>query len=163
MMQQLGRWYVRYFNNRYERTGTLYEGRFKSSVVQSSEYFLTCQRYIEMNPVRAGMVEAPADYSWSSYRAHALGCEVRMWTPHDEYLALGRTKTARLDAYRGLFTQPQSPKVVSKIRTATRTGFAFGNKQFRQELERKTGQRQFLRKRGPRAKAEELPNQEFLL
>ena len=77
-MQYLGRYYVRYFNYRYHRSGTLFEGRFKSSIVQSHRYLLACQRYIELNPVRAGMVSDPADYTWSSYRAHAFGQAVKM-------------------------------------------------------------------------------------
>ena len=81
-MQYLGRHYVRYFNTTYGRTGTLYEGRFKSSIVQSQYYLLACLRYIELNPVRAAMVKDPAEYAWSSYRAHALGAQVKMWEPH---------------------------------------------------------------------------------
>ena len=98
-MQFLGRLYVRYFNFTYRRTGTLFEGRFKSSIVQDGEYLLACQRYIELNPVRAGMVDDPAEYMWSSYRAHAFGVKVRMWSPHDEYRALGSTEFSRLTAY----------------------------------------------------------------
>lgn len=79
LMQYLGRYNVRYFNFHYQRTGTLYEGRFKSSIVQTRKYLLACQRYIELNPVRAGMVTDPADYAWSSYRSHALGCNVKMY------------------------------------------------------------------------------------
>ena len=95
LMQYVGRFYVRFFNFQYQRTGTLYEGRFKSSIVQTRDYLLACQRYIELNPVRAGMVTDPADYAWSSYHAHALGCAVKMWTPHAEYLALGRNQKSR--------------------------------------------------------------------
>jgi putative transposase len=73
LMQTLGRYYVRYFNNTYRRTGTLWEGRFKSCVVDEENYLLVCQRYIELNPVRAGMVSAPEGYRWSSYRANGLG------------------------------------------------------------------------------------------
>ena len=83
-MQYLGRYYVRYFNYRHRRSGTLFEGRFKSSIVQSRRYLLACQRYIELNPVRAGMVGDPADYTWSSYRAHAFGRTAKMWQPHPE-------------------------------------------------------------------------------
>ena len=102
-MQFLGRFYVRYFNFTYRRTGTLYEGRFKSSIVQHRHYLLACQRYIELNPVRAGMVDDPADYLWSSYRAHALGIRPKMWKPHAQYLALGATRASRMKAYRQLF------------------------------------------------------------
>lgn len=88
-VQYLGRLYARYFNFTYRRTGTLYEGRFKSSVVQDRHYLLACQRYIELNPTRAGMVDDPADYLCSSYRTHAFGNGAKIWTPHLEYPALG--------------------------------------------------------------------------
>ena len=87
MMQTLGRRYVRSINQRYGRTGTLWEGRFKSSVMESERYLLTCMRYIELNPVRAAMVVAPEDYQWSSYRRHALGEGDGWLTDHDCYLA----------------------------------------------------------------------------
>jgi putative transposase len=151
-MQYLGRFYVRYFNFHYRRTGTLYEGRFKSSVVQSSQYLLACQRYIELNPVRAGMVTDPANYSWSSYRAHALGGKVKMWTPHSEYLALGSTCGFRTAAYRRLFKEELDRKLVSEIRLAANTGLALGNDRFKAEVERLTGQRQRHLKRGPKPK-----------
>jgi REP-associated tyrosine transposase len=82
MMQMLGRYYVRYFNYTYQRTGALWEGRFKSCVVDSEEYLLICQRYIELNPVRAGMVNSPCEYTWSSYKANGLGKPASLWTPH---------------------------------------------------------------------------------
>ena len=100
LMQSLGRRYVRYFNREYKRTGTLWEGRFKSSVVQTEYYFLQCQRYIELNPVKAGMVEDPAEYSWSSYQSHDLGRKVVMLSPHAEYLKLDKNEKARQEAYR---------------------------------------------------------------
>jgi len=100
-MQYLGRHYVRRFNYRYRRTGTLFEGRFKSGIVQSREYLLICQRYIELNPVRAGMVNDPADYTWSSYRAHAFAMPMRLWSPHPEYLALGKTAVESKNSARG--------------------------------------------------------------
>jgi putative transposase len=86
LMQYLGRYYVRHFNYTYARSGTLFEGRFKSSIVQEDHYFLTCLRYIELNPVRAGLVKDPGDYRWSSYRAHAFEVNVGLWTPHSRYL-----------------------------------------------------------------------------
>jgi len=82
MMQALGRRYVRYFNHTYRRTGTLWEGRFKSSLVQSEIYLLQCYRYIELNPVRADMVEEPSVYVWSSYRCNGLGVESELCTSH---------------------------------------------------------------------------------
>jgi putative transposase len=94
LFQYLGRLYVRYFNFAYARSGTLFEGRFKSSLVQQERYFLTCLRYIELNPVRAGMVTDPGDYCWSSYRMHAFGIAAKLWAPHAAYLALGRKRAS---------------------------------------------------------------------
>ena len=137
-MQYLGRYYVRYFNYRYRRSGTLYEGRFKSSIVQCRNYLLACQRYIELNPVRAGMVNDPADYIWSSYRAHALGVKVKMWTPHSEYLALGPTSASRLLAYRKLVGEELGSELISEIRKAANTGLVLGNDCFKREVEQLT-------------------------
>ncbi|MFT6644947.1 MAG: putative transposase [Patiriisocius sp.] len=95
LMQTLGRLYVRYFNHQYQRSGTLFEGRYRSSVVQQEDYLLACQRYIELNPVRAGLVQDPGDYRWSSYRAHAFGVEPGMWSPHGIYNALGQDNVSR--------------------------------------------------------------------
>src|SRR5690348_1132785 len=100
MMQMLGRRYVRYFNNRFERTGTLWEGRFRSSVIDSERYFFQCSRYIETNPVRAGLAMRPADYPWSSYRCNALGAFDSLVTAHPLYRALGDHDVTRCDAYR---------------------------------------------------------------
>lgn len=163
LMQFLGRYYVRHFNFQYRRTGTLYEGRFKSSIVQSRKYLLACQRYIELNPVRAGMVSDPADYSWSSYRAHALGCHVKMWSPHDEYLALGTSKLARSDAYQALFRNKLDQELVADIRQAANVGLALGNDKFKEEVERLTGQRQHHLKRGPKPKPKPNLKEGFLL
>jgi len=151
-MQYLGRYYVRYFNYRYQRTGTLYEGRFRSSIIQSEQYLLACQRYIELNPVRAGMVDHPAEYKWSSYRAHALGAKVKMWTPHPEYLALGPTSESRLLNYRKLVSEEPGRMPISEIRKAANTGLSLGNDNFRREVEQLTGQRQHPLKRGPKPK-----------
>jgi putative transposase len=141
-MQYLGRYYVRRFNYRYRRSGTLFEGRFKSSVVQSREYLLVCQRYIELNPVRAGMVGDPADYTWSSYRAHAFGKSVGLWQPHPEYLLLGKTPAQRRSVYRQFFAEELSAKVLTDIRDALNTGLALGNDRFRTEVAELTGQPQ---------------------
>ena len=149
-MQHLGRNYVRYFNDRHSRSGTLFEGRFRSNVVQTTEYLLACQRYIELNPVRAGMVRDPADYGWSSYRAHAFGRQVRMWKPHFEYLALGRTRALRASVYRRFFSQQLSGQVITDIRDSLNTGLALGNNRFKQQVEKLTGQPQRHLKRGPK-------------
>jgi len=162
-MQSLGRNYVRFFNYRNQRTGTLFEGRFKSCLVQSGEYLLACQRYIELNPVRAGLVSDPADYTWSSYRAHALGHAVKMWQPHAQYLELSHNRAARMSAYRQLFAQELGQDLTSDIRDSLNTGLVLGNERFQREVELLTGQRQYHLKRGPKPKNKAHTNQEFFL
>jgi putative transposase len=134
-MQYLGRHYVRHFNFRYRRTGTLFEGRFKSSLIQSDAYLIACQRYIELNPVRASLVSDPGDYVWSSYRCHALGRDVRMWSPHTLYLELGRSATERTSSYRKMFGQELNAHLIEDIRFAAHTGLVLGTERFRCELE----------------------------
>jgi len=136
MMQSVGRRYVRYFNREYQRSGTLWEGRFKSSLVQSETYLLQCQRYIELNPVRAGMVSDPAQYVWSSYQCHALGLAVRMSTPHEEYLALGDADSIRQSRYRELFRFHVDDELTKDIRLALNKGMALGGEKFKDEIER---------------------------
>jgi len=152
-MQFLGRHYVRYFNYRYGRTGTLFEGRFKSSIIQSNRYLLACYRYIELNPVRAGLAQDPADYVWSSYRSNALGQPAKLWSPHQEYLELGASKLQRLKAYQQLFSNGLGTELVTDIRNALNTGLVLGNDRFRAEVEQLTGQPQTHRKRGPKPKS----------
>ena len=135
LMQFVGRQYVPYFNYRYSRTGTLFEGRFKSSVVQSTEYFLNCLQYIELNPVRAGMTRDPGDYHWSSYRAHAFGTPARMWNPHHAYMALGKSPSERQEVYRQLIGSNLSSEVIQKIRHCLNTGLVLGTETFRREVE----------------------------
>ncbi|MCW8942349.1 MAG: transposase [Gammaproteobacteria bacterium] len=135
MMQAIGRRYVRYFNREYRRSGTLWEGRFKSSLVQSETYLLRCQRYIELNPVRAGMVTDPAEYTWSSYQCHALGKRVQMSDPHVEYLSLGKTDSIRQDAYRKLFLAHVDDELIKDIRSAVNKGMALGSERFKDEIE----------------------------
>jgi putative transposase len=134
MMQSLGRQYVRYFNKAYRRTGTLCEGRFKSCLVQTSEYLLYCYRYIELNPVRANMVTDPADYVWSSHRSNACGLESSLRTPHEEYLRLGQTEKQRTQNYRSLFAAHLEPALQKEIRESLNTGLALGSERFKDEL-----------------------------
>jgi putative transposase len=122
MMQSLGGKYVRYFNTRYGRTGTLWEGRYRASLIDSERYFLQCSRYIEMNPVRAGLVGEPAAYRWSSFRCNAEGAADALVRSHPLYLSLGRWRTARCDAYRALFDTPLSRPMLDAIRRATNRG-----------------------------------------
>ena len=123
-MKSLGCRYVHYFNRGHERTGTLWEGRYRSALVDTARYFFTCMRYIEWNPVRSHIVARPEDYRWSSYRANAMGSDIGVTlTPHQTYLALARTAAARQSAYRRLFRQPLAQEELQAIRHATdRTG-----------------------------------------
>ena len=141
MMQSLGRRYVRYFNREYQRSGTLWEGRFKSSLVQSEDYLLKCQRYIELNPVRANMVADPAEYAWSSYQYHALGKSIALCTPHEEYLHLGDTNLDKQAAYRELFKSHIDGELLVDIRSAVNKGLALGGEHFKSEIERLCGRR----------------------
>ena len=153
LMKFLGQRYVQYVNRTYKRSGTLWEGRFRASLVQTEQYLLTCYRYIEMNPVRANMVQHPKDYLWSSYAANALGKKADWLTPHDEYLALGSNNTERRSAYRDLFKTGLDPEVLRDIRTSTHGGYVIGNHRFREQIEQMLRQRATPRERGrPRTK-----------
>jgi putative transposase len=148
LMQGLGRRYVQYINRFYKRSGTLWEGRFKASVVQAEEYLLKCYRYIELNPVRAGMVAHPRDYSWSSYRHHAEGARSEVVCDHALYLAIDRDSDRRRQAYRDLFRTELDEAALSEIRSASRRGHALGNERFREEIELASGRRRTLGKPG---------------
>ena len=152
MMQYLGRFYVRYFNLSYQRTGTLWEGRFHSCLIQSEAYLLTCQRYIELNPVRAGMVKDPADYKWSSYRANGMGIESKLITYHPIYLGLGNSKLERLKNYRILFESELDENLLGDIRYATNKGLILGTEKFKAEVAALTNRRTQPQKRGPTPK-----------
>jgi len=141
MMQSVGRRYVRYFNYTYRRSGTLWEGRYKSSLVQAEDYLLLCQRYIELNPVRAGMVGDPSDYAWSSYRCNGMGIESDIYTPHEEYLLLGKSKNQRLQAYRSLFKAHVESELLEEIRNSVNGGLALGKERFKDEIEALYGRR----------------------
>lgn len=149
MMQQVGRRYVRYFNDRYGRSGTLWEGRFRSCLVQDEVYLLQCYRYIELNPVRAGMVNDPTEYRWSSHRTNALGVESGLCTPHAAYLALGEGE-ARLAAYRALLSAELEEEPMVAIRRATQCGLALGDDRFVRAMEARTGMWLRPRRPGPR-------------
>lgn len=119
MMQAIGREYVRYFNDRHARTGTLWEGRFRSALIDCDRYFFTCSRYIELNPVRARMVASPADYRWSSFGFNALGVNDNVVTPHALYNALGARTSERLVAYHALFDEHLAEHDLDVIRQTT--------------------------------------------
>jgi len=150
LMMDLGRTYVRYVNNIYHRTGTLWEGRFKSSMVDSTRYLIACYRYIELNPVRANMVRLPAEYAWSSYHANALGEQCELITPHERWLALGRNDKDRRRAYLDLFTESLDPKSVEDIRFGVSKGLPVGGQNFKRMIETKLQIRLGTGKRGRR-------------
>lgn len=148
LMKALGQRYVQYFNRTYRRSGTLWEGRYRSCLTQAEDYLLACQRYIELNPVRARMVEHPAEYRWSSYRANAQGEASSLLDPHAVYLALGATPEARQASYRELFRYELEPGLVDEIRRATNGNFALGNARFSAEVAAMLGRRVTPRQAG---------------
>jgi putative transposase len=155
MMKALGQRYVQYFNKTYRRSGTLWEGRYRSCPTQAETYLLACQRYIELNPVRAAMVEHPADYRWSSYRANAQGEANPLVTPHNLYQALGPAPEARQSAYRELFRHELEPGMVDRIRQATNGNYALGSALFGEQIETALKQRAMPGKAGRPRKAAE--------
>lgn len=148
MMQSLGRRYVQYFNFEYDRSGTLWEGRFKSCLIQAERYLLEVYKYIELNPVRARMVSDPGEYRWSSYQVNALGKVSGLCTPHQEYISLGEESSSRQSNYRELFVHQVEGKLLEEIRDNTNKGMAVGNDRFKEELESLTGRRLKSKKRG---------------
>ncbi len=141
MMKALGQRYVQYFNRTYRRSGTLWEGRYRSCLTQAEDYLLACQRYIELNPVRAAMVAHPGEYRWSSYRANAQGEADRLLQPHEVYRALGTDVENRQAVYRELFRYELEPGLVDEIRRATNGNFALGSERFGVELAQLLGRR----------------------
>jgi putative transposase len=135
LMKHLGQRYVQYVNRRYERVGTLWAGRFRSHPVQRAHYLLACYRYIELNPVRAGMVRHPGDYAWSSYRVNAGLRRSSLLTPHDEYLAIGAAQ------YQRLFRHAFNPRELAQIRSAATGCFALGDERFVAEIATHAGRR----------------------
>jgi putative transposase len=141
VMQSLGRRYVRYVNDRYHRTGTLWEGRYKSCLVDSENYLLRCYRYIELNPVRARMVADPLAYLWSSHACNAQGKFDRLVQPHASYLSLGRSPQIRHDVYRDLVMQVVDPADTEAIRLHLQRGYALGSDRFRKDIEAQLNRR----------------------
>jgi putative transposase len=132
----VGSRYAYYFNRLYGRTGTLWEGRHKSSLVQDERYFLTCSRYIESNPVAAGLVEKPEEYRWSSYLVNAWG-EKSHLVQHDEYLRLGADSASRCHAYRELFKHRLAEVDIHLIERANQYCQPLGDDRFRRQIERR--------------------------
>ena len=131
LVRDLGQRYVQYFNRRYERTGTLWEGRFRSCLAESALYVLGCYRYIELNPVRASMVDHPSGYLWSSYAVNSGMRSDPLITPHPEYLALSAVSESRHCAYRALFEQRLEPGLQNAIRDATNGGYPLASEAFK--------------------------------
>jgi putative transposase len=158
VLQMVGRYYVQYFNYCYQRTGTLWEGRYKATLIDSETYLLTCMRYIELNPVRAGMVTHPSDYVWSSYRHNAQGHNDALLTPYREYQRLGKTDQERQAAYRQLFKHHIAESAISEIREATNKAWVLGNDRFKQSIEKKVGRRV-----APTARGGDRKSQKFII
>ena len=153
-MQMMGRYYVQYYNYCYQRTGTLWEGRYKATLIDSETYLLTCMRYIELNPVRAGMVAHPSEYPWSSYRYNAMGQQNELVTPHLEYRRLGKTDEERQSAYRQLFKHRIPENSIAEIREATNKAWVLGNDRFKQRIQEKLGRRVEPKAKGGDRKSE---------
>ncbi len=134
LMQNLGQRYVQYVNRSYGRSGTLWEGRYRSCIAESAHYVLACYRYIELNPVRARLADDPGKYPWSSYRANAEGAEDRLLSAHSEFLGLGRDRDSQQRAYRGLFHDVLEPSLLARIRDATNGGYPLGSEMFKSEV-----------------------------
>ena len=141
VMQSLGRRYVRYINDRYRRTGTLWEGRYKACPVQDSTHVLRCYRYIELNPLRAAMVTDPGNYPWSSYPANALGQYDALVHLHADYISLSADPEQRLVAYRALVMEHIDPMELDAIREHLQRQHAYGTDRFREMIERQLGRR----------------------
>lgn len=162
MMKHLGQRYVQYVNRAYRRSGTLWEGRFRSCLTQSEDYVLACYRYIELNPVRAGMVRHPRDYRWSSFHANGDGKQGALVTPHEQYLSLARNDAARREAYRALFKAHLDPEVISQIRSATNGNVVLGSKRFEEQIGKMLKRRVTRGKAGrPSQRADELDRQKL--
>ena len=137
LMQAVNRQYVPYINYTYGTSGSIWEGRFKASLIDDEEYLLACMRYIELNPIRANMVCLPEDYSWSSYAGNTTKCMNEILTPHSIYLGLGLNREARFAAYIALFRHYLDTEVLSEIRRSYQTGIPLGNEYFREKIEQK--------------------------
>ena len=141
VMQSLGRIYVQYFNYTYQRTGTLWEGRYKATMIDTERYLLTCYRYIELNPVRARMINHPAEYPWSSFRHNAMGERDELVTCHPLYFGLGDNSEERQSHYRALFQADIPEQELAEIREATNKAWVLGSSQFKEKVQALTDRR----------------------
>ena len=147
-MQFIGRRYVPYINHKYGKSGTLWEGRFKSSLVHAEEYFLSVMRYIELNPVRAGMISSPSEYRWSSYCHNVNAREISFISAHPVYTSLGNNKLERAECYRALFTSHIDERCLKKINDAWQTGTPLGGDRFRKHVEKQLAKKVGQARRG---------------
>lgn len=141
MMQSVGRRYVQIFNRRHARTGTLWEGRYRATLVQTDRYLLACMAYIDLNPVRAGLVARPADWPWSSHRHHIGQTTDRLVTPHALYWGLGNTPFAREAAYADLVQQGVARDQQAALTESALKGWALGTPEFLDDLQKQTDRR----------------------
>jgi putative transposase len=141
VMKRVGQRYVQDVNRRYQRTDGLFEGRFRSSLLEAEAYRLACQGYIEVNPVRASMVRAPGEYPWSRYRANALGGAHPLVTPHPVYRELAASEEARRVAYRRLFQDALSAELLQRLRDCTNGGYVLGSPRFERQVAVMVGRR----------------------
>lgn len=139
MMQSVGRRYVQRINMRWKRTGTLWEGRFRSSLVDSGEYALACCRYIELNPVRAKLAREPSEYRWSSHGSNALGRDDGLTQPHASWRALGDREDLCRQRYRDIVAQRVKAEELDDLRAHTEQGRAWGSEAFRSRVEAISG------------------------
>jgi putative transposase len=143
LMKRLAQLHTQYVNRTYQRSGTLWEGRFSSSLVQSESYLLNCYRYVELNPVEAGLCQHPAEYGWSSCGVNANGSFDTAIKPHEEYLRLGSTADVRRAAYRELLAAPLPPQTRDEIDRATNGNFALGDETFKRAVSVALGRRAY--------------------
>ena len=148
LMQYVGRYYVQHFNARYERTGTLWEGRYRATLLDPKQYLLPVCHYVEANPVRAGLVKRVGDYGWSSFAANALGDDDPLVTPHSEYERLGRSAKARRAAYLAQAEETLDKALVTRIRDATNKAWVLGDAAFCEAIEKPLNRRALPRQRG---------------
>ena len=167
LMQYTGRYYVQHVNTRYGRTGTLWEGRYRATLLDPATYLLPASRYVELNAVRAELVPSAADYDWSSYAANALGADDELVTPHEVYKQLGRGQKAQREAYREGFDGQLDELLVQRIRDATNKAWVLGDERFCREIEGQLNRRALPRPRGGdrrsdayRSSTEQQPNRQ---
>jgi putative transposase len=148
MLQDLGRTYVRVINTVHSRSGTLWEGRYKSSLVDTETYLLACHRYIELNPVRAGIASEPGEYPWSSHTHYTSDRPNSLITEHSLYHGLGANRMERQAAFRSMFLEPLKAETLKHIRTSTNAGSALGSETFMEHLQTAVGRNGRLPRRG---------------